>query len=361
MAPRFGADRIRGTDAAGLDRSPVDWKYAFRRAGRNHKRPPREEFPSTSPSGSDAAFNLVDARYELRNISVGLGGASVAAPSTTRDALSPAWSPDGRQFAYVTDRAGSPEIRIRSADGAWERTVASAAEFEGRTYAFLNVTFSPNGQSIAYTRQGSDGDQIWISAISGEPPHRVANEAGGLKRGLSRSPDGNWLAYVTVRNGRFVLMRAPVGSGNAEMIRRDSGEFPAWSPRGGEIATINSGAGILIVAADGSSVRPAGSGRWLALTWTRHGSYVLGVARTDEGRLALVEVAPGNGTQSVIQDLGPWPAAFSFGLATGMYPVRGISIAPDQRTVTFAALNVSSDVWLLKGLSEPGLLGRWRR
>ncbi len=88
---------------------------------------------------------------------------------------------------------------------------------------------------------------------------------------------------------------------------------------------------------------------------------MIGIARTDEGRLALVEVAPGNGTQTVIQDLGPWPAAFSFGLATGIYPVHGISVAPDQRTVTFAALDVSSDVWLLKGLSEPGLLGRWRR
>ncbi len=323
--------------------------------------PASEEFPSASPSGSDAAFNLVDARYELRNISIGPGGTALAVPLTTRNALSPAWSPDGRQVAYVTDRAGRAEIRIRSGDGAWERTVASAAEFEGRTYVFLNVAFSPNGQSIAYTREGDDGDQIWISAISGEPPHRVANEVRELKRGLSWSPDGNWLAFVTVRNGRYVLMRAPVGSGSAEIIRRDGGEFPAWSPRGGEIATIDPGGGTLIIAADGSSVRRVGSGRWLAAAWTRHGSFVIGIARTDEGRLALVEVAPGNGTQTVIQDLGPWPAAFSFGLATGIYPVHGISVAPDQRTVTFAALDVSSDVWLLKGLSEPGLLGRWRR
>jgi dipeptidyl aminopeptidase/acylaminoacyl peptidase len=189
----------------------------------------------------------------------------------------------------------------------------------------------------------------------------VANEAGGLQRGISWSPDGNWIAYATVRNGRYVLMRAPVGSGGVEVISRDCGEFPAWSPGGDELATIEPGGGILLLKADGSPARRAGSGRWLALAWTRHGSFVIGIARTDEGRLALVEVAPGNGTQSVLQDLGPWPAAFSFGLATGMYPVRGISVAPDQRTVTFAALDVNSDVWLLKGLSEPGLLERWRR
>src|SRR5579885_942962 len=323
--------------------------------------PAREEFPSASPSGLDAAFNLIDARYELRNISLGSGGAPVVTPSTTGNTLAPAWSPDGRQLAYVTDRAGSPEIRIRSADGAWERTAAGAGDFEDATYAFLNVAFSPNGQSIAYTRMGGEGEQIWISAISGGPPHRIANDQTARKRGLSWSPDGNWLAYATVRDGHSVLMRASVGSDEAETVCRDCGAFPAWSPRGGEIAAVNGAAGILLAAADGSSVRPVGWGQWLALAWTKRGSSILGIARTDEGGVALVELAPRDGTQSVIHQLGPWPAAFSFGLATGMDPVRGISITADQRTVTYAALNVSSDVWLLKGLNEPGLLGRWRR
>jgi Tol biopolymer transport system component len=323
--------------------------------------PAREEFPSASPSGLDAAFNLIDARYELRNISLGSGGAPVVMPSTTRNTLAPAWSPDGRQLAYVTDRAGLPEIRIRSGDGAWERTAVGAEDFGDATCAFLNVAFSPGGQSIAYIRRGGEGEQIWISAIGGAPPHRMANDQMAPKRGLSWSPDGNWLAYATVRDGHYVLMRASVGSDQAEMVCRDCGAFPAWSPRGGEIAAINGSAGILLAAVDGSSVRRVGGGQWLALTWTRDGSYVMGIARTDEGRIALVEVAPRDGKQSVIEDLGPWPAAFSFGLATGMDAVSGISVAADERAVTYAALNVSSDVWLLKGLSEPGLVGRWRR
>jgi Tol biopolymer transport system component len=300
-------------------------------------------------------------RYELRNVTVGGPSLNAPPPSTTLNALAPAWSPDGQQYAYVTERSGSPEIRIRSANGAWERAIVTAGSFEDPTHGFMDVAFSPNGQSIAYTRQGSKRDEIWVSTVSGEPPQRVTQSAAGFERGPAWSPDGNSIAYFTVQDGRYVLMRTRLGSTDrAQIIRRDAGVFPAWSPRGHTIATVDPNSGIFLVAADGSGVRHAGSGRWLATTWTKRGSFVLGIAHTSDGRLAIAEISPNTGDQSIVQDLGPWPAAFSFGLSVGAPPIRGISIAPDERTITFSALEVKSDIWLLKGLTEPGLLSRWR-
>jgi serine/threonine protein kinase len=323
--------------------------------------PSREQFPSSSPSGVDAAFSSMIVHYELRSLTVGGASPQAPPPSTTLNALAPAWSPDGQQYAYVTERSGSPEIRIRSANGEWERVMVTAGDFDGPTHGFMDVAFSPNGQSIAYTRQGSKGNEIWISTVSGESPQRVTQNAAGFDRGPAWSPDGNSIAYFTVHDGRYALMRTRLGSADrVKIIRRDAGLFPAWSPRGDTIATVDPHSGILLVAADGSSVRHAGSGRWLAATWTKRGEFVLGIAHTLDGRLALAEISPDNGSQSILQDLGPWPAAFSFGSGVGLPPIRGISIAPDERTISFSALDVKSDIWLLKGLTEPGLLSRWR-
>ena len=40
----------------------------------------------------------------------------------------------------------------------------------------------------------------------------------------------------------------------------------------------------------------------------------------------------------------------------GLPPVYGISVAPDGNTATFSAVDVKSNLWLLKGLTDRGVL-----
>ncbi|MCI0443061.1 hypothetical protein L0244_24425 [bacterium] len=65
---------------------------------------------------------------------------------------------------------------------------------EDFTSDFSFPKFSPDGQRIAYRRQGGkDKYALWVSAVAGGPPVLVT-----LGIGLpSWSPDGEWIAHHT--------------------------------------------------------------------------------------------------------------------------------------------------------------------
>lgn len=231
----------------------------------------------------------------------------------------------------------------------------SGRDFSGSTEFLLDLAFAPNGQSIAYRRAGEGSEAIWMSTISGEPPVKLAGD-GTFQRGPAWSPDGNWIAYFTSKNGKLALMKARVGSSSKPvLIREDAGAYPSWSPHNDWIACLGSGAGLNLVAADGTSVRQAGSGLWYAATFNKNGSQLVGLKRTTEGRFVLAAVHISTGAEQVLSDLGPAPAAFSYASAVGLAPIQEVSLSPDGRTATYSSIEVQSHLWLLKGLSETAL------
>jgi hypothetical protein len=270
------------------------------------------------------------------------------------------WSPVAGEYAFVTDRGGSPEIRLRSEDSGWERTLVSSKDFDSYTSLLGDLAFAPNGQSIAYYRLSEGQQSIWISTTAGEPPVRLNREKHSrFERGPAWSPDGNWIAYFTSRNGQYALMKARVGSNSKpEIVRAGAGMFPAWSPKGDWIVCVRPDSGLNLVSKDGSQIRQIGTGRWYRITWTGDGRQLVGLKATADQRLVMASVSPGSGAETIIVNLGRIPAAFRYASWTGADPVQGFSISRDGRTVLFSAFEVQSDLWLLKGLVQPGILNR---
>ena len=94
----------------------------------------------------------------------------------------PRWSPDGRWISYVSDKGGTPEIRL----------------------------WSPG-----------DGEEI-----------RVTANGGRLIKGYSWSPDGTRIAFSGNRHGQYDVWTVEVPSGEARRLT-DGPElevYPAWSP-----------------------------------------------------------------------------------------------------------------------------------
>ncbi|MEO8594762.1 MAG: prolyl oligopeptidase family serine peptidase [Candidatus Solibacter sp.] len=74
-----------------------------------------------------------------------------------RDAL-PVWSPDGARIAYLSDRGGTPQIRVRRLDGAADIEVTRGDASP------LTVAWSPDGKWLAYTaRVTAKPDAAWAS------------------------------------------------------------------------------------------------------------------------------------------------------------------------------------------------------
>jgi hypothetical protein len=192
--------------------------------------------------------------------------------------------------------------------------------------------------------------------VTGEPPVRLATEPGGaIQRSPTWSPDGNSIAYFSIRNGTYVLMRARVG-GIAEpvVLAQNAGTYPRWSPKGDWIASIGNEKGITLISADGAQRKDVGTGAWLLHGWSNDGTTLYGIRRSDARRWELVSVR--DGTESVIADLGGYPAAFSYGLSMGSLPLRGFTMASDGRSFLTSMLRAKSDIWVMDRNASTGII-----
>ncbi len=136
--------------------------------------------------------------------------------------MSPAWSPDGSQLAYVSFETGHAVVYVQSLYSNQRRVVA---EFSGSNSA---PAWSPDGKQMALvlTRDGSS--QIYLIRPDGSDLRRLTF-SGAIDTEPSFSPDGKSLLFLSDRGGTPQIYRMPVEGGAAE--RLTFGEGTSFSPR----------------------------------------------------------------------------------------------------------------------------------
>ena len=196
----------------------------------------------------------------------------------------PAWSPDGKQIAFVSDRDGSFDVWVRDIGSGSERQLTHTTSNESLP------TWSPDGKSIAYLQtdgntllSGSllnvidvssgtirkihdvittpsqpswspDGQHIVLGALvpfssryreglnkllfislSGEPDRYLSPAEGitigsRMRNGPVWSPDGQWIVY-NQEGLLWLLPVTPAGAvtGPARRITTELSENPSWS------------------------------------------------------------------------------------------------------------------------------------
>ena len=83
----------------------------------------------------------------------------------------PAWSPDGRKIAFVSDRDGNSEIYVMNANGSGQRSLTRNPAFDD------DPAWSPDGRLIAFRSTRDGNTDIYIM-----------NADGSGQRNLTRSP-----------------------------------------------------------------------------------------------------------------------------------------------------------------------------
>jgi len=164
--------------------------------------PGYEVHPSFSPDGSQIAFAWNGEGTDTFKIYVKVVG-SVAAPlrlttGPANDHYPAAWSPDGRQIAFVREMANHMEVRLISALGGPERRLAGVS-WVARMYGHdSHLSWSPDGRWLAVGERQPDGG--WgISLLPVEPGERrrLTSNPAGPDYLPAFSPDGRSLAYVS--------------------------------------------------------------------------------------------------------------------------------------------------------------------
>ena len=207
--------------------------------------------------------------------------------------MSPAWSPDSRQLAYVSFENEASTIYVQNLRTGNRIKVSSrigingapAFSPDGRNLVVtlggldgnldINIldlgtrevtrltrnraidtegTWAPDGKSIYFTSDRSGGPQIYAISVEGGTPKRITYE--GIYNARPRlSPDGSKLALVTLDRGNYRIGVLDMEDRDLLIVSRGKqDESPSFAPNSDSIiyATRLSGDGVLeLVSADG--------------------------------------------------------------------------------------------------------------
>lgn len=148
--------------------------------------------------------------------------------------ISPAWSPNGSQLAYVSFESRKPVIYAHDVASGKRRLLAN---FRGSNSA---PAWSPDGRQIAATLSRDGGSQLYVMDANGGEPRRLT-QSQSIDTEPVFSPDGKNLYFVSDRGGAPQIYRMPSSGGNAERVTF-TGNYnisPAISPDGKYLAYVS--------------------------------------------------------------------------------------------------------------------------
>lgn len=162
------------------------------------------------------------------------GESAQAALASPEPIISPAWSPNGAQLAYVSFESRKPVIYSHDVASGKRRLIAN---FRGSNSA---PAWSKDGRQIVATLSRDGGSQLYVMDAGGGEPRRLTQSAS-IDTEPAFSSDGKSIYFVSDRGGAPQIYRMPASGGNAERITF-SGSYnisPALSPDGKYLAYIS--------------------------------------------------------------------------------------------------------------------------
>jgi eukaryotic-like serine/threonine-protein kinase len=200
--------------------------------------------PAFSPDGRWIAF-----RSECDGGGIFVMGATGEARRRVSDfGYAPAWSPDGRELAVVTERLLQPSSRP-STSQLWAVRVDSGERRLVSAHDAMGPTWSPDGRRIAFWGLKGDTFQrdLWSVAADGS---QSAPEAAvpilddlPLDWAPVYSRDGRWLYFASTRGGTYNLWRFALDPATGE---------PVGAPE--PVTAPSSSAGPFALSADGRRI-----------------------------------------------------------------------------------------------------------
>lgn len=207
--------------------------------------------PSWSPDGTQLAYVSFETRKPVVYVHTLATGRRKAVANFRGSNSAPSWAPNGQTMAVVLTKDGGSQIFTLNLDGSNLNRLTSTGGIN------TEPNFSKDGRSIFFTSDRGGGPQIYKMNASGGDVSRVTFE-GGYNISPRVSPDGKSLVYITRREGKFQVAVLDL-SGGTNMTLTDTGrdESPSFAPNGRYIlyATRVGGKGTLAVVSKDGRIR----------------------------------------------------------------------------------------------------------
>ena len=264
--------------------------------------------PSLSPDGKTVTFAALGDIWTME-----VGGSPQRITSDSYLDADPAWSPDGSQLAFSSDRSetGNLDIHIRDVKTGRDRRLATTATSD------FGAAWTADGKRLAFLslRAHSSGADVYVVNADGSGLKLIQHFPLRNPSSPTWSADGRTVmvgAFVQYadrfRESVYRLMAFPAVGGplrkldimnsGAHVIDTGIDAGPVWSPDGSTVAFVNEG--YITTVKVNASGEPLGAPQRItkeashAPSWSRDSRHLLYLA-TDE--LHKVDVASGEVTK----------------------------------------------------------------
>ncbi|WP_231402536.1 Tol-Pal system beta propeller repeat protein TolB [Caenimonas aquaedulcis] len=182
--------------------------------------------PAWSANGQQIAYVSFESRKPVVYVHEVLTGKRRLIANFRGSNSAPAWSPDGRTLAVTLSRDGGSQLYTIDANGGEPRRLTQSAGID------TEPVYAPDGRSIYFVSDRGGAPQIYRMPNTGGNPERVTF-TGSYNISPTVSPDGRWLAYISRINGVFKLQVMELGSNNVQSITDTTAdESPSFAPNG---------------------------------------------------------------------------------------------------------------------------------
>lgn len=179
-------------------------------------------FPRWSPEGNRIVF--ASTREGDRRSRIFIAWAEVGGAASNHSfGETPSWHPTLDLIAYrgCDERGNACGLWTMDGNGGSRKPITQVV-------ADSHPGWSPDGSSMVFMSSGRDGNpEIYrLSTSSGEVT-RLTN-AGGIDGSPAVSPSGNWVGFLSNRNGRWGIWRVPLTGGEAQLVAPFTGQPGEW-------------------------------------------------------------------------------------------------------------------------------------
>ncbi len=160
----------------------------------------------------------------------------VAFPAPGQPLMSPAWSPNGTQLAFVAYDKGQSAIYLYTPATGGNRKLVSMPGINGAP------AWSPDGRYLAVTLSYGSNPDLYIIDLTAPNanPRRITTDSG-IDTSPSWAPDGQSLVFVSDRGGSPQIYRVSAAGGQPQRLTFQGRQNlkPVFSPDGKKIAMVD--------------------------------------------------------------------------------------------------------------------------